>query len=530
MDIDKIYPINVSGIKNIGIEKWLKSYYIPVTENEFQTIYDNVFTSYLETVKQYNNNVVYWIAISNIKIINSISQWIVEVLRLIRLKERGYKYIIGKEKVRIPNDISMYEYGSLAKINLIGKVVSGLNYQERIKNVLRTIKYNIFPPVFADRNFLANITSPVFFIGYRSQEEVVAYCNIHKISPIHLSPMLFANNSREEVDRDSELNEILEVVYSFFVLLKKQFPEINGSLFGLLKKELDECFIHSLLFFRQNVNVLSNFRLDRLMATGLGIQISRIFSASWRYAGGEVIGFSHGNSYPYGYSPKCISELSIVNHYVTVTAGHKKLLQKAAKDFSCGLKMGNLTFMEQSYHKQLFTKLRRKKPVNKIKKIMLVGFPMTDSYYPFNSGCYTHAQLNLELRLVPLLRSKGYYVIYKPHPEMLSDVEGIFDGYADEVIKPRFEGVFDEADCIMFGNCSTTTFGFSMHTNKPIVLIEVKGNYWYPRAFELIKKRCSVVDAKLVDGRIVFDEKDVLDAVQESINNINYDILCEFAF
>jgi hypothetical protein len=39
-----------------------------------------------------------------------------------------------------------------------------------------------------------------------------------------------------------------------------------------------------------------------------------------------------------------------------------------------------------------------------------------------------------------------------------------------------------------------------------------------------------VVDAKSVDGRIVFDEKEVLNAVQESINNINYDILYEYAF
>jgi len=525
----KVYPIDISGIKNIGTEEWMNNYYVPVTGNEFQTIYDNVFASYLDTVKQYNNNVVYWIAISNIKIIDSTSQWILEVLRLIRLKERGYKYIIGKEKVRIPNDISMYEYDSLAKINLIGKVVSGLNYQERIKNVLRTIKYNIFPPVFADRNFLANISSPVFFIGYRSQE-VAAYCNRNKITPIHLSPMLFANNSREEVNRDSELNEILEVVYSFFVLLKKQFPEINDSLFGLLKKELDECFIHSLLLFRQNVNVLSNFRLDRLMVTGLGKQISRIFSASWRYTGGEVIGFSHGNSYSYGYSPGCIPELSLVNHYVAVTAGHKELLQKAAKDFSCGLEMGNLTFTKQSYYKQLFTKLHREKPVNKIKNIMLVGFPMADHYFPFFPGGYAFAQLGLELRLGEILRSKGYNVIYKPHPISPNEVEGIFEGYADEVIKARFEEVFDKADCIIFGDFSTTTFGYSLLSNKPIVLIEVKGNYWYPRAFELIKKRCSVVEAEAVDGKIVFEEKDVVNAVQESINNINYDILNEFAF
>ena len=162
----KVYPIDISGIKSIGTEEWMKNYYIPVTGKKFQTIYDNVSTSFLDVLlKQNNNEVVYWIAISNMTVINYTSQWISEVSRLIRLKGRGYEFIIGKEKARIPNDISMYEYDSLAKINLIGKVVSGLNYQERIKNVLSTIKYNIFPPVFADRNFLANISSPAFRIN-----------------------------------------------------------------------------------------------------------------------------------------------------------------------------------------------------------------------------------------------------------------------------------------------------------------------------------------------------------------------------
>jgi len=528
--MEKIYPIDVAGIKNIGVEEWMENYYIPVTGKEYQIIYDNVLASLIDTVKQYNNDVVYWIAISNIAIINSVSQWILEVLRLIRLKERGYEYIIGTEQIRIPNDISMYEYDSLAKINVIGKIVSGLNYQERIKNVLRTIKYNFPPSVFSGKSIFTNISSPVYFIGNRSQKEVVDYCNRSKISPIHLSPMLFANNSYKGVNKDSQINEVLEFAYSFFILLKKQFPEIDSGLFELLRKELDECFIHSLLFFRQNVNVLSKLRLNGLMTTGLGNQIRRVFSASWRYAGGEVIGLSHGNNYSYGYYPGCILELSLVNHYVSVTAGHKELLQKAAKDFSCGLRMGNITFTNQSYYKRLFTELQRKRPVNKIKKIMLMGFPKVDYYFPFFPAGYAFAHLSLELRIGKILRSNGYNVIYKPHPMTANDEDGIFDGYADEVVKARFEEIFDKADCIVFGNYATTAFGFSLHTNKPMVLIETKGNYWYPRAFELIKKRCSVVDAKPVDGKIVFDEQDVLNAVQESINNINYDILYEFAF
>ncbi len=526
----RVYPINVTGIKRIGTEKWLESYYVPVTGKEFQTIYDDVFASFFDTVEQYDDDVVYWIAISNIKIINFTSQWISEVLRLIRLKERGYEYIIGKEKTRIPNDISIYEYDSLAKINLIGKVVSGLNFQERIKNVLRTIKYNSLPPVFADKYFLTNISSPVYFIGCRSQQEVVSYCKQNKISPIHLPSMLFANNRHEEDNKDSGLNVILGFVNSFFVLLKNNFPSINSSLFELLRKELDECFTYSLFYFRQNVNVFKKFKPNKLLVAGLGNPIHRLFCASWSYAGGEVIGVNHGNAYYSGYYPGVINYLSIVDHYVTVTTGHNELLKKSAEDFSCGLKMGGLTFIKQSYYKRLFAELQRKKPVNKIEKIMFVGFPMTDYYYPFFPGGYAFAQLDLEIRLVKLLRSNGYYVIYKPHPVTLNDVEGVFDGYANEVIKVRFEEVFDKADCLMFGDYSTSTFGYSLLTNKPIVLIEVNGNYWYPRALELTNKRCSVVDAKLVDGRIVFDDQDVLNGVQGSISNINYDILYEFAF
>jgi hypothetical protein len=64
-----------------------------------------------------------------------------------------------------------------------------------------------------------------------------------------------------------------------------------------------------------------------------------------------------------------------------------------------------------------------------------------------------------------------------------------------------------------------------------IVLIDVKGNYHFPKSFELLNKRCSIVMAELDEsGRINFDENAVLNAVEESVNNINYDILYKFAF
>ncbi|MAF20403.1 MAG: hypothetical protein CMI55_01845 [Parcubacteria group bacterium] len=526
----RVYPINIAGIKNTGTEKWLKNYFIPVTGIEFNSIYGHVSTSFLDSVKQYNDDVIYWIAISNLKIINTTSLWISEVLRLIRLKERGYEYVIGTEKVRVPNDISVFGYEYLSEIDFIGKVVSSLNFQEKIKNVLRTIKYNLNPSVFANKNFLTNIPAPFFFTGCRDLQEVGLYCKQNEISPVQLPLLLFANNRCEEDKKESEHDDILELVHRFLVLIKKQFPEINSQLFGLLRKELEGGFISSLLFFKHNFNAFSRFKPKKLLATGLGNPIARLSCASYRHAGGEVVGFNHGNNYCYGYNPETLKLLVMVDQYVTVTAGHKELLQETVEKFPSDLRMGSITFIKQSYYKQLFTEHQRKKPVNEIKKIMIVGFPMTGLYYSFFPSGYAYTHLDLELRLGKLLMSNGYYVVYKPHPSTSNDIDAVFEGYADKVIKDRFEDVMGQVDCVIFGNFSTTAFGYSLPSNKPIVLIDVKGNYWHPRAFGLIKKRCSVVEVDAVEGRIVFDDQDVLDAVDKSLENINYDILYEYAF
>ncbi len=526
----RVYPINITGIKNTGTEKWLENYYVPVTGIEFNSIYGHVSASFLNSIKQHNNDVVYWIAISNLKIVNTTSQWISEVLRLIRLKERGYEYVIGTEKVRVPNDISVFGYEYLSKIDFIGKVVSSLNFQEKIKNVLRAIKYNLNPSVFANKNFLTNIPAPFFSIGCRDSQEAGLYCKQNKISPVQLPLLLFANNRCEEVKKESEHDDILEFVHRFFVLIKKQFPEINSQLLRLLEKELEGRFISSLLLFKHNFNAFSRFKPKKLLVTGLGNSIARLFCASYRHAGGEVVGFNHGNNYCYGYHPETLKLLVMVDQYVTVTAGHKTLLQDTVEKFPSDLRMGSITFIKQSYYKQLFTEKQRKKPVNKIKTIMIVGFPMTGLYYPFFPGGYAYAQLDLELRLGKLLRLNGYYVVYKPHPSTSNDIDAVFEGYANKVIKDRFEDVMDQVDCIIFGNFATTTFGYSLPSNKPIVLIDVKGNYWHPRVFGLIKKRCSVVEVDAVEGRIAFDDQNVLDAIDKSLENINYDILYEYAF
>ena len=161
---------------------------------------------------------------------------------------------------------------------------------------------------------------------------------------------------------------------------------------------------------------------------------------------------------------------------------------------------------------------------------MLIGNFLVDRYQGISNHYHAFVKLRLDLTIIKLLKTAGYYVIYKARPDFLNEIEGVFEAYVDEISKVRFEDVYDQADCIIFERSKTSAFGFALLTNRPIVLLNIKGTPWYPRAFELLKKRCNIVEADYRDDRVVFDENELFDAIETSPDNIEYDILHEFAF
>jgi len=527
--MEKIYPIDINGIKNIGVEEWLENYYVPVTGKEFKNIYDKVYKTYLDVIKQNDNEIICWIATSNIRIPYYVTLYILNLLKFIRLREKGYEYIVGQKKEKIPENILAYEFTGLSNINLVGNMISGLTPQKRAKNILRTIKYNIKSLSLHGVSFIRNISNPYFFVGNRYQEEVVSFCDENNINPVCLSPMLFAKNSNNHYVSNFKSSGLIEFVNCFLDIIRKQHTIINDLDFECIKKEISETFSLSYVFFCQNVEVFSKFKPKKLLVTGLGNPIHRIFCSAWRYAGGEVIGISHGNTYSHHYNDTIFMELSAVDLFVSSSRGDKEIVKQAVNDFSLELANCKVISSKNNIYKPLFGRLQSDQPVNKIKKIMVVG-AVVRNYCTADTEYHTYSFLYDDIQMIKILRKAGYYAIYKPRPDTMHETHGIFEMYADDVLKEKLEDVYKDTDCLVFSSPYSTAFGFSLLTNRPIVLLNVEGYPWHPRVFELIKKRCSVVEAKAVDGKIVFNEQDVLDAVQESINNINYDILYEFAF
>jgi hypothetical protein len=525
----KVYPIDINGINNIGVEEWLENYYVPVTGKEFKNIYDKVFKSYMDIIKEYDNRIIYWIAISNIRIPHYVSLYISDLLGFVRLKEKGYEYIIGQKIEEIPDSTSMVHYLYSRNKSLIIKDLAEIAFQGRAKNILRTIKHNIKPLSLHGVSFAKNISNLCYIVGNRYLKEVVSFCDESNIAPVYLSPMLFAKKGNNHYGGNFKTSGLIEFVNKFLDIVRNQYAVINNTVFECLQKEINEMLRLSYLVFCHNVKVFSKFKPKKLLLTSLGNPIHRIFSSAWRYAGGEVVGLSHGNTYSNHYSDRIFIELSAVDVFVSTSRGHKEIVRQAVDNFAPDFRNCKIISSKNNIYKPLFGRLQSDPPVNKIKKIMVIGY-IIDNCVAIDAEYHTFARLYHQLEIVKLLKGSGFYVIYKPRFEMLTEIKGIFEAYADEVIIDRFEDVYHSADCLLFSAPYSTTFGFSLLTNKPIVLINIKGNPWYPRAFELVKERCAVVKAETVDGKIVFNEQDVLNAVQESINNINYDILYEFAF
>lgn len=529
----KDYPINIFGVKKYGVEEWLRNYWAPVTGKEYQAIYEGILSSYICELNALQDTTAYWIAISNIKIAIFVSMHIFNSLKLLRLRELGFTHVTGKTKESIAEKINSPVDFSIFKL-IDGHAFDNL-FLENVKDLLRTIKYNWRETV--DINFHKNFLAPHFFAGSRTNKLIVSYCHEKGISPVQIFPMFFGRNALSRSNIKKELDLMKEFTCAFLDRAIKLHPAIKSLKAKGLQDALVNCFKHSLFFFHNSLFFLKHVKkktLPLLMDT-IGHSTQRLFCSAWRYSGGEAIGFVHGNGYCTPYRPTGVTDgyISVLNQYVASTKGQRDLLERAARDFSLGLEMDVVfSHAKTNFYYPLFEKLQKGPPVRSIKKVMIIGFPMNEQMYPWFPEGHALSRLQLELRVVKLLKKSGYYVIYKAHPDRLAEVKGIFEGYADKVLtSERFEAVYSMADCVLFSHAYTTTFGFALLTRLPVVLFVTKGESWFPRAFDLLNKRVSVVGATPDDsGSLNFDEKELLSAIEKSAHNINYEILEEFAF
>jgi hypothetical protein len=174
-------------------------------------------------------------------------------------------------------------------------------------------------------------------------------------------------------------------------------------------------------------------------------------------------------------------------------------------------------------YKSLLDTFSSKSPPPRIDTVMVMGFPMNAIRYPYSSGDFFLLQLDLELRILRVLKEHGFRVLYKVHPERKKEAEGVYDGACDRVLSNAFETMWEEADAVVYPTTSSSTFGYSLCTNRPLIALDLSGKRWNREPYDLLKKRCTMVPAWFTErNRVDFDEKGLLEALQRKPETPDY--------
>lgn len=235
-----------------------------------------------------------------------------------------------------------------------------------------------------------------------------------------------------------------------------------------------------------------------------------------RRAGAKVVGFHHGNDVCNVY--ETISAYVEFSHCDVFVCPTRASARFHAEEYATAGISSETPVEFDSVETRKYLELREEvggEPSSEqIRSVMIMGYPMNAHRYTGNPADWFYHQLDLELSLIDDFRSRGIKVVYKMHPERQQEASGIFEPVCDQVLVEPFETVWRQADAYVFGCTSSTTFGFALCLNRPVIVLDIAGRRWNPDAYGLLSRRCEMVPAWFGEGdRIEYDRNAMARAV-----------------
>ncbi len=272
---------------------------------------------------------------------------------------------------------------------------------------------------------------------------------------------------------------------------------------------------------------------QRLLVTETAKPHSRLISIAFQRCGCEVYGFHHGNDT--GFKVTQISNQYVRSHFkrfVVPTAGIAKSFSEIYGDNRLQMRIGTQYFSaDSSLYKGVFKKSSDVINSKPLKKIMLMGTPANPNRYIHERGQFFYIKIDLEIRIIRFLKNAGYDVIYKAHPERLDEINGLFNGLADEVNTEPFEKEWEKADAFVFTDAQSSTFGFALSTRLPLFYLDNDSGNNNPLLLELLAKRVKFVPMFLGPNiQMMFDEDKFLTFLKEPTQEVDFSFVKEMFF
>ena len=512
------FPLDIWSVKEYGVERWHQDFFWPVTSPEYQRFRDEIELLYVETINDSPREIgdALWVLFS------WASVGLPTLLHALMVVQR-----LQRANLSFSYHSSTPYYQALIEGQLIERVIGKPlpqlpSSKRKMRAQLRTWLENIKHRGFDIGSYLDSSRQPAYLATNHSKswlKEFLPFAESHDKALKIVHPALLMPDSITRTERLPKAKQIMEqFIDGFDHIAKKNDVKIE-------RRQLDHLSDHCVLsvhyvadYIQELVHKLDKYESTSILVNAIGHSFKRSLCFAGRRAGFKMVGFTHGNRV--GVSNKSYAayiEPGMVDTFVATSQGSIELHSLSEKKYlqPYGINIEIVANQTGSY-----AKIREQSRITElpasIKSVMLLEFPMNNYFGSATYGLFWAYQLDLNLRLARLFRQQGLRTIIKKHPDRLRESEGVYNLYYDQLLITSFEEVYDQADAYIFPTIGTTTFGFAVLTNKPIIIFESSlEDVWEP-ASQLLRKRCRVIPSWVAeDGRLMFDESKLIAALNE---------------
>jgi len=512
--MNKIYCHDLYGIKNIGLEKWLDMHYVPLSGNDYIEIYEFVFQEYFRCFLDDKEDVyTYWFGVANIKVVRMVTTFIANQLLIKNLKNSNIKIVLTKRisglDVFSP-DINVQTYRKLSPT---------FSARNKIKGFLRQAV--VAPSIFYSKRHYGCTVS-------KASNIVDKYFSDHALPMLFLDHRLFQKFSEDSID-----GKLRFIIDDFFSKIITRFNFVNVDRYDEFVKRINRSLVFTNSLIASVMQWSDKSGCSAVYVAGQGNTFNRSFSAGCILSGTKVVSSVHGQPYA-TLRPNNTrlhhGELSISTELLMESRGLYVLYNKIQSQYKDKFILPNASRLYSDKNHSLFIEMQSEKKPNSVDRVMLIGYPYCGSYSSDCSVLNDFSMLRIEVDIIRALKKSGFYVIYKAHPDRRDEINNVFDGCVDEILVEPFEDCYNHADCLVFSSFATTTFGFSLMTNRPIVLVNTITDL-YDESYDLIGRRCNIVQTYINGyGELTVNHNELASSVKNSLDNICYDVVHHYAF
>lgn len=508
MNDKQSFAFGLNGIKAIGISKWSKDFFWPVSYEQFRELYETIWDGFQYIIDTEDEEFAE-IVESRCKLANYWAQLIHLEIVSDQIKSRRIKY-------------DRNEYHPFLRFEGIGFGFNDMLNKHKLRKFLSSVKISVKTSLkrrihFPIKGFVTNIGDlcPLKYAYLQQNHKLIIPRSLPNIVG-RFSKINYESNNRTQIDMlvsrlISQVRERIEKLDIYLPeSLLKHFHAISLSeylLFGALQEQI-----------KKNI---AKWTWGDILAGGIGNPLYRCILIANSRIGGHSIGVSHGNNVGLYQHPLYFrQELSAVDEFLVPTKEARNSLRKIINKSEHLKKINTrITSVDLPIYKRQWVSEKIKPISKRIRQVMYMGFPFVyyrDFEYP---ETFTPIQVDFEYRILSLLKSR-YFVIYKAHPDrLLESEEGkIWADIVDKIETRPFETVYDDADAYIFGSTGSTTFCFSLLTKKRVIFFDTGHPIHAEEPKRLLLKRAIAIKAWFDDrNRLMFDEEELKSALAKPI-------------